>query len=305
MFGDVRFIWKNGEIIPFEDATTHVLTHSLHYGVGVFEGIRCYQCSDGSAVFRLDDHIDRLFDSAKILLLKMKYDTDDIRKAITGLIDKNELSECYIRPIVYYGCGSLGIYVDDTFPVETVVAVWPWGTYLGEEALENGVRVKTSSFVRYHVNSMATRAKATGNYLVSVLAKREAILSGYEEAIFLDADGYVSEGTGENIFIVKDDIIYTTPITSVLKGITRDSIMVMAKDCGYKVEEKRFTKDDIYIADEAFFTGTAVEVTPIRELDNRIIGKGCRGAVTGKLQNMYFDTAHGKNKKYVDWLTYL
>ena len=305
MFGDVRFIWKNGEIIPFEDATTHVLTHSLHYGVGVFEGIRCYQCSDSSAVFRLDDHIDRLFDSAKILLIKMKYDTNDIRKAITGLIDKNELSECYIRPIVYYGCESLGIYVDDTLPVETVVAAWPWGTYLGAEALENGVRVKTSSFVRYHVNSMATRAKATGNYLASVLAKREAILSGYDEAIFLDADGYVSEGTGENIFIVKGGIIYTTPITSVLKGITRDSMMVMAKDCGYKVEEKRFTKDDIYIADEAFLTGTAAEVTPIRELDNRIIGKGCRGAVTGKLQNMYFDTVHGKNKKYVDWLTYL
>ena len=238
MFGGVQFIWKDGKNIPFEDAKIHVLTHSLHYGMGVFEGVRCYQGRDCSAVFRLDEHVDRLFDSAKILLMKIKYTPSEIKEAIIELIKKNKLSECYIRPLVYFGCKNLGVYVDNTFPVETVIAVWPWGAYLGEEALENGIRVKTSSFVRYHVNSLATRAKATGNYIASILAKREAVMSGYEEAIFLDADGYVSEGTGENIFIVKDGIIYTTPITSALKGITRDSIMVIAKDCGYKVEEK-------------------------------------------------------------------
>ena len=305
MFGDVKFIWKNGEMIPFEDATTHVLTHTLHYGVGVFEGIRCYKCIDGSAIFRFDEHMKRLINSAKILMINLNYSLEDLKKATTELIKYNGLSECYIRPIVYLGCKTLGINVDDDFPVDTVIAAWPWGAYLGKDALENGIRVKTSSFVRYHVNSVATRAKACGNYLASVLAKREVVMAGYEEAIFLDADGYVSEGTGENLFFVKDGIVVTTPITSVLNGITRDSVMKIACDLGFDVEEKRFARDDLYIADEVFFTGTAAEITPVKELDDRVIGKGMRGDITKKIQDIYFGAVTGRNKKYSDWLTYL
>lgn len=305
MFESVKYVWMNGEIVPFKEANVSVLSHSLHYGLGVFEGIRCYKCINGSAIFRLDDHLLRLLHSAKIFMMDVKYSLEDLRKAVLAIISKNEFDACYIRPIIFYGMKSLGIYVDENFPIEVAIAVWPWGTYLGKEALKKGVSVKTSTFTRYHVNSVATRSKAVGNYMTSVLAKREAVLDGYDEAIFLDADGYVSEGTGENIFIVKNGKLVTTPVTSILNGITRDSIIKIALDKGVDVEERRFTRDEIYIADEAFLTGTAAEVTPIRELDHRIIGRGYIGNLTEDLQNTFFDITKGKNDKYKHWLDYI
>jgi branched-chain amino acid aminotransferase len=305
MFESVKFVWMNGEVVPFKDAKVSVLSHSLHYGLGVFEGIRCYKCIEGSAIFRLDDHLVRLLNSAKIFMMDVKYSLEDLKKAVIDIIAKNKLDACYIRPIVFYGLKSLGIFVDKNFPIEVVIAVWPWGAYLGQEALKKGVSVKTSTFTRYHVNSVATRSKAVGNYMTSVLAKREAVLDGYDEAIFLDADGYVSEGTGENIFIVKNNKLITTPVTSILNGITRDSIMKIAIDMGIKLEERRFTRDEIYVADEAFLTGTAAEVTPIRELDHRIIGRGSIGKITEELQETFFDILKGKNDKYNDWLEYI
>jgi branched-chain amino acid aminotransferase len=305
MFESVKFVWMNGEVVPFKEANVSVLSHSLHYGLGVFEGIRCYKCIKGSAIFRLDDHLVRLLNSAKIFMMDVKYSLADLKKAVIDIISKNELDACYIRPIVFYGLKSLGIYVDKNFPIEVVIAVWPWGAYLGQEALKKGVSVKTSTFTRYHVNSVATRSKAVGNYMTSVLAKREAVLDGYDEAIFLDADGYVSEGTGENIFIVKNNVLITTPVTSILNGITRDSIMKIANDLGFSLEERRFTRDEIYVADEAFLTGTAAEVTPIRELDHRIIGRGLIGKITEELQETFFEILKGKNDKYKDWLEYI
>jgi branched-chain amino acid aminotransferase len=305
MFENVEYVWMNGEIVPFKEAKVSVLSHSLHYGLGVFEGIRCYKCANGSAVFRLRDHLVRLLNSAKIFMMDVKYSLDDLEKGVIEIIHKNGFDACYIRPIIFYGLKSLGVFVDDNFPVETVIAVWPWGAYLGQEALKKGVSVKTSTFTRYHVNSVATRSKAIGNYMTSVLAKREAVFDGYDEAIFLDADGYVSEGTGENIFIVKNKTITTTPVTSILNGITRDSIMTIAENKGFKVEERRFTRDEVYVADEAFLTGTAAEVTPIRELDHRIIGRGYIGEVTEVLQNTFFDVIKGKNKEYENWLVYI
>ena len=305
MFEDVKFVWMNGEIVPFKEANVSVLSHSLHYGLGVFEGIRCYKCSDGSAIFRLEDHLIRLLNSAKIFMIDVKYSLKDFKKGVIELIHKNGFDACYIRPIVFYGLKSLGVYVDNNFPVEVVIAVWPWGAYLGQEALKKGVSVKTSTFTRYHVNSVATRSKAIGNYMTSVLAKREAVIDGYDEAIFLDADGYVSEGTGENIFIVKDNVLITTPVTSILNGITRNSIMKIANDMGIKIEERRFTRDEIYVADEAFLTGTAAEVTPIREFDHRIIGRGYIGEMTEQLQDAFFDILKGKNDTYKDWLEYI
>lgn len=305
MFESVKYVWKNDAFLAFNDAKIHVLTHTLHYGLGVFEGIRCYKCHGGSAIFRVDEHLERLINSAKIFMMNIKYTAADLKKATIELIKRNGFEECYIRPIVYFGLKSLGVYVDKDFPVDTVVAAWPWGAYLGEEAMKKGVRVKTSTFVRYHVNSLATRAKACGNYLTSVLAKREAALDGYDEAIFLDADGFVSEGTGENIFIVRNDVLVTTPLTSILNGITRNSVMKLAGDMGFKVVERRFTRDEIYIADEAFLTGTAAEITPIRELDNRVIGEGRIGKMTEKLQTAFFDIVKGNNNKYKDWLSYI
>ena len=305
MFESVKYVWKNDAFLAFNDAKIHVLTHTLHYGLGVFEGIRCYKCPAGSAIFRVDEHFERLINSTKIFMMNVKYTAADLKKATIELIKKNNFEECYIRPIVYFGLKSLGVYVDKDFPVDTVIAAWPWGAYLGEEAMKKGVRVKTSTFVRYHVNSLATRAKACGNYLTSVLAKREAALDGYDEAIFLDADGFVSEGTGENIFIVRNDVLVTTPLTSILNGITRNSVMKLAGDMGFKVVERRFTRDEIYIADEAFLTGTAAEITPIRELDNRVIGEGRIGKMTEKLQTAFFDIVKGNNNKYKDWLSYI
>lgn len=295
-------IWMNGKLVSKDDAKVSVLTHTLHYGVGVFEGIRAYKTENGTAVFRLNEHIQRLLDSARIFMIDPKYSHSELCQATVDTVKANNLEECYIRPIIYLGDGGLGIKIDNSYPVETAIAAWNWGAYLGQEGLEKGIKVCTSSFNRFHVNSTATRSKTCGNYVPSVLAKREAVMSGYDEALFLDTEGYVAEGSGENVFVIKNGKIYTTPMTSILRGITRDSIMTIARDLGYEVIESRFTKDDFYLADEAFFTGTAAEVTPISQLDGRIIGSGKRGEITSKLQSMFFDIVKGKNQKYSQWL---
>lgn len=297
------FIWFDGKMVPWAEANVHVLTHGLHYGTGVFEGIRSYKCANGSsAVFRLHEHSTRLLHSAHILGLKMPYSAPQIDAAIMETLQANKLAEGYIRPLTFVGDGEMGVYPGNN-PVRTIIAVWPWGAYLGAEALEMGIRVKTSSFVRHHVNSMMTKAKAAGNYVNSVLAKMEAKTDGYDEALMLDVNGFVSEATGENIFIVRNGIIKTTPLTSILGGITRDALMTMARDLGYEVLEQQFTRDELYIADEAFFTGTAAELTPIREVDNRIVGMGKRGPITKHLQEEYFKVVKGQNAKYENWLT--
>ncbi len=297
-------IWFDGKLVNWDDAQVHVLTHTLHYGAGVFEGIRAYCCVDGkSAVFRLKDHVVRLFDSAKIIGIKIPFTIDEIVDAIIETLKVNGLKEGYIRPLVFIGDGAMGVHPGSN-PIRVAIATWPWGAYLGEEALEKGIRVKTSSFNRHHVNAMMTKAKACGNYVNSILAKVEAVNDGYDEALMLDTQGFVSEATGENIFIVKDNLIKTTPLTSVLPGITRASLMKVARDLGYEVVEQLFTRDELYIADEAFFCGTAAEVTPIREVDNRIIGEGKCGLVTKMLQKDYFNAVKGGNEKYSDWLDY-
>ena len=295
-------IWMNGKLVAREDAKISVLTHTLHYGVGVFEGIRCYKTESGSAVFRLKEHTQRLLDSAKIFLIDCGYSLQELMDATCETIKANNLSECYIRPIIYLGDGGLGIYINNDYPVETAIAAWNWGAYLGEEGMKKGIKIRTSSFNRFNVNTTSTRSKTCGNYVPSVLAKREAVMSGCDEALFLDTDGYVAEGSGENVFIVKNGKLITTPMTAILRGITRDSIMTIAKDMGLELVEQRFTKDDFYLADEAFFTGTAAEITPIRELDGRVIGEGGRGPITEKLQKEFFDIVQGKNQKYAHWL---
>ncbi len=298
-------IWMDGKFVNWDDANVHILTHSLHYGLGVFEGIRCYKCENGkSAVFRLKEHTDRLFESAHIMLIEIPFTRDAINKAIIETLKVNDLKEGYIRPIVFLGDGSMGVLPKNN-PVRVAIAVWPWGAYLGEEALKSGIRIKVSTYTRHHVNSMMTKAKVTGHYVNSILAKREAIADGYDEALLLDTEGYVSEGSGENIFIIKDSLLKTTPLTSNLKGITRDSVMKIARDKGFEVKEERFTRDELYIADEAFFTGTAAEITPIREADKRTIGQGKPGPVTKTIQETFFNTVKGKGKKYADWLTYV
>lgn len=297
-------IWMDGRLIPWDDANVHVLTHSLHYGLGVFEGIRCYKTEKGPAVFRLKEHIKRLIKSAHVFMMKIPFSEEEIISAILETIKANGLEECYVRPIAFIGYGAMGIYPKEN-PINLAIAVWPWGTYLGEEGLEKGIRVKTSSFVRTHVNTNMTRAKVCGYYVNSQLAKREALMCGYDEALLLDADGYVSEGSGENIFVVRDGLLKTTPTTSILEGITRDSILTIARNEDMPIKEERFTRDEVYISDEAFFTGTAAEITPVRELDGRTIGAGKRGPVTEKLQRIFFDTVKGKYPKYGDWLTYL
>ena len=297
-------IWMDGKLLNWDDANIHILTHTLHYGLGVFEGIRCYSTPDGPAVFRLKEHVRRLFKSAKIFLLEIPFTEDEISTAILETIKQNKLQECYIRPIVYLGDGAMGLFPKGN-PVRVAIAVWSWGAYLGEEGLEKGIRVKVSSFIRNHVNSNMSRGKVCGYYVNSQLAKKEAISCGYDEALLLDTEGYVSEGSGENVFIVKNGLLKTTPLTSILEGITRDSVMTIAKDIGIETREERFTRDEVYLADEAFFTGTAAEVTPIRELDGRIIGEGRRGPITEKIQSIFFDAVKGKNKKYKSWLTYL
>jgi branched-chain amino acid aminotransferase len=295
-------IWMDGKFVDWDKATIHVLTHTLHYGLGVFEGIRCYETRSGPAVFRLDEHIDRLFSSAHIFLLDMPYTKKEIRDAIIGTVKVNKIKECYIRPLVYIGYGAMGLYPKEN-PVNVSIAVWSWGAYLGDKGLREGIKVKTSSFIRNHVNANMTRGKVSGYYVNSQLAKKEAITCGYDEALLLDTEGYVSEGSGENIFMVRNGMLKTTPLTSILEGITRNSIMKIAADQKIRVVEERFTRDEMYIADEAFFTGTAAEVTPVRELDGRIIGTGRPGPITRKIQSVFFDIVKGKNKKYESWLT--
>ena len=295
-------IWMDGRLVNWGDANVHVLTHTLHYGVGAFEGIRCYKTEAGPAIFRLDEHVDRLFESAHILQIVIPYSRDQIRDAIKDTVRINRLESCYIRPIVFIGYGSMGLYVEDN-PISVAIAVWDWGAYLGDEGLEKGIRAKISSFTRHHVNISMTRAKVPGYYVNSILAKKEVKAAGYDEAILLDPDGYVAEGSGENIFIARKGILKTTPLTSILAGITRESIIKIARDMGITVAEERFSRDDLYIADEAFVTGTAAELTPLREVDNRVIGSGKPGPVTKKLQNAFFAIVHGKDSRYKEWLT--
>ncbi len=302
MLQKTKKIWMDGKFVNWDDAQVHVLTHTLHYGLGVFEGIRCYETAKGSVIFKLDEHIERLFDSAHIFLMDIPYTKDRIRKAVIDTVKINGLKECYIRPLVYIGYGAMGLYPKDN-PINISIAVWPWGAYLGADGLKKGIKVKTSSFVRGHVNANMARGKVCGYYVNSQLAKKEAVMSGYDEALLLDTAGFVSEGSGENIFIVRNGVVKTTPLTSILEGITRNSIIKIACDEGLEVKERRFTRDEVYISDEAFFTGTAAEITPIREVDGRTIGDGKPGRITKKLQSIFFDIVKGKNRKYESWLT--
>lgn len=304
MINKTEKIWMDGKFVNWDDANIHVMTHTLHYGLGAFEGIRCYNTPKGPAIFRLNEHVRRLFQTAHIFLMDIPFTEDEIKKAIIDTVKVNKLKECYIRPLVYIGYGAMGLYPKGN-PINVAIAAWPWGTYLGEEGIEKGIRVKVSSFIRNHVNSSMPRGKISGYYVNSQIAKKEAISCGYDEALLLDTEGYISEGSGENIFIVRNGVLKTTPLTSILEGITRDSIITIAKDLKIEVREERFTRDEVYIADEAFFTGTAAEVTPIRELDGRVIGDGKRGKITKKLQSIFFDIVKGRNKKYNSWLTYI
>lgn len=305
MVQKVSKIWMDGKLIPWEEANVHILTHSLHYGLAVFEGIRCYLCTDGkSAVFRLREHVDRLFDSAQIGDIKIPYSKREISEACKETLRVNQLREGYIRPIVFIGEGVMGVYPGEN-PIQVAIITWSWGAYLGEGALEKGIRVKVSSYTRHHVNVMMTKAKICGNYVNSVLAKREVTKMGYDEALMLDTEGYVSEASGENIFMMKNGVLKTTPLTSILPGITRDSVIQIAKAKKIAILEERFTRDELYTAQEAFFTGTAAELTPIREVDDRMIGSGKPGPMTKELQAAFFDIVKGKNPNYREWLDYL
>ena len=297
-------IWLDGEKLPWREAKVHVLTHTLHYGMGVFEGIRAYKTEQGTAIFRLEEHTRRLFDSAQILAIPMPFDKATINEAICTAVRENGLESAYIRPMCFYGSEGMGLRADN-LRVHAMVAAWEWGAYLGTDGLEKGIRIHTSSYTRHHVNITMCKAKANGNYMNSMLALQEALSCGYDEALLLDNEGYVAEGSGENIFIVRDGIIYTPDLTSALAGITRATIFTLAEEIGLKIYEKRITRDEVYIADEAFFTGTAAEVTPIRELDGRIIGTGRRGPITERLQSLYFDVVQGRHAGHQDWLTFI
>jgi branched-chain amino acid aminotransferase len=297
-------IWYDGKMVPWREATTHVLTHTLHYGMGVFEGVRAYKTDQGTAIFRLKEHTGRLFRSAHILGMKMPYDKKTISDAQLAAVRDNKLESGYLRPMAFFGSEAMGISAK-TLSTHVIVAAWTWGAYLGQEALEKGIRVKTSSFTRHHVNITMCKAKANGNYINSILAHQEAAQDGYDEALLLDVDGFVAEGSGENVFMIRNGKLYTPDLTSALEGITRDTIITLANEIGLQVIEKRITRDEVYSADEAFFTGTAAEVTPIRELDNRTIGEGKRGPVTTQLQTMFFDCVKGRDTKHQDWLTYV
>ncbi|MCO4890118.1 MULTISPECIES: branched-chain amino acid transaminase [Cupriavidus] len=295
-------IWMDGKLIEWRDAKIHVLTHTLHYGMGVFEGVRAYKTPAGTAIFRLKEHTRRLFNSAKIFQMAMPFDEATLEAATREVVRANNLESCYIRPIVWIGSEKLGVSAKGN-TIHVAIAAWPWGAYLGEEGMERGIRVKTSSFTRHHVNVSLVRAKASGYYINSILANQEATGLGYDEALLLDTDGYVSEGSGENVFIVRNGVIYTPDLASCLDGITRDATLTIARDLGIEVREKRITRDEMYCADEAFFTGTAAEVTPIRELDDRIIGEGRRGPVTKQIQDAFFAAVGGTDEKYKKWLT--
>ena len=295
-------IWYDGKMVNWRDATTHVLTHTLHYGMGVFEGVRAYKTDKGTAIFRLKEHTDRLFRSAHILQMKMPYSKEQMMEAQKAAVRENNLESAYMRPMAFYGAEAMGISAK-TLSTHVIVAAWKWGAYMGQDALDNGIRVKTSSFSRHHVNITMCKAKANGNYMNSILAHQEAALDGYDEALLLDVDGFVAEGSGENIFIIRNGKLYTPDLTSALEGITRDTIVQLAAEIGLSVIEKRITRDEVYSADEAFFTGTAAEVTPIRELDRRSIGNGTAGPITKQMQKMYFEAVTGKSAQHADWLT--
>ena len=297
-------IWYDGKMVPWRDATTHVLTHSLHYGLSVFEGLRAYKTARGTAIFRLKEHTDRLFNSAHIYMMKLQWDRATLMDAQRQVVRENKLESCYVRPIAFYGSEKMGVSPKGA-SVHIAIAAWPWGAYLGADGLEKGIRVKTSSFARHHVNVTMARAKIASTYANSILANMEATDHGYDEGLLLDVDGFVAEGAGENLFIVKDGAIYEPEIASALTGITRNTIHRLAKDLNLSLVTRRLTRDDVYIADEAFFTGTAAEVTPIRELDGRVIGSGKRGPVTEKLQSAFFDIVNGRSEKYNDWLAYV
>ncbi|WP_138517155.1 branched-chain amino acid transaminase [Limnobacter alexandrii] len=296
------FIWFDGKLVPWREAQIHVLTHSLHYGLSVFEGERAYKTDKGPAIFRLKEHTDRLFNSAHIYRMNMPYTREQIMEACCEVVRANNLDSCYIRPIAFYGSEKMGVSPKGA-ATHVAIAAWPWGAYLGEEGLQKGIRVKTSSYARHHVNVTMARAKFAATYANSILANTEAIQDGYDEALLLDVDGFVAEGAGENVFVIKDGCIFEPEIASALVGITRSTIISLAREMGLEVKSKRLTRDDIYIADECFFTGTAAEVTPVRELDNRTIGAGSRGPITEELQKRYFDVVYGRNEKYEHWLT--
>ncbi|MCX7230532.1 MAG: branched-chain amino acid transaminase [Burkholderiales bacterium] len=295
-------IWFDGKLVDWRDAKIHVLTHSLHYGMGVFEGVRAYKTVSGTAIFRLAEHTRRLFNSAHIFQMKLPYTPEQMMDAQKEVVRANALESCYLRPIAWIGSEKLGVSPRGN-TIHVAVAAWPWGAYLGEDGLAKGIRVKTSSYTRHHVNASLVRAKASGYYVNSILANQEVTAHGYDEALLLDTEGYVSEGAGENVFMVRDGVVYTPDVASCLDGITRNSVITMARDMGLTVIEKRITRDEMYCADEAFFTGTAAEITPIRELDDRTIGAGSRGPITARLQSLFFDVVGGKSDRYASWLT--
>jgi branched-chain amino acid aminotransferase len=297
-------IWYDGKLVPWRDANTHVLTHSLHYGLAVFEGLRAYKTASGTAIFRLKEHTDRMFNSAHIYMMKIPYDRETLMQAQKEVVRANKLESCYVRPIAFYGSEKMGVSPKGA-RVHVAIAAWPWGAYLGADGLEKGIRVKTSSYARHHVNVSMCRAKYSGTYANSILANMEATEHGYDEGLLLDVDGFVAEGAGENLFMIKDNRIAEPELNSALIGITRDSVIQLAGDLGYTVDAKRITRDDLYIADEVFFTGTAAEVTPVREVDGRTVGAGKRGPVTEQLQAMFFDVVNGRSEKYRHWLHYI
>ena len=295
-------IWFDGKMVDWRDAKIHVLTHSLHYGMGVFEGVRAYDAVGGTAIFRLAEHTRRFFNSAKIFQMALPFDEATLAQAQKDVVRENRLASCYIRPIAWIGSQKLGVSARGN-TVHVAIAAWPWGAYLGEDGLSRGIRVKVSSYTRHHVNVSMVRAKASGYYVNSILANAEVTAHGYDEALLLDTEGYVSEGAGENVFIVRNGVIYTPDVASCLDGITRDAVITIARDLGIEVREKRITRDEVYCADEAFFTGTAAEITPIREVDDRTIGAGRRGPITERLQSTFFDVVGGRASRYSQWLT--
>lgn len=305
MVEQAKFIWLDGKFIPWAEAQVHILTHTLHYGLGVFEGVRAYCCHDGrTAIFRLQDHTRRLFDSAQIMQLTIPFREDEINFACLEILRQNGQKEAYLRPLVFIGDGAMGLHPKDNL-IRVAIISWVWGAYLGDEGLQRGISLKTSSFTRHHVNVMMTKAKVVGNYVNSILAKREVTKAGYDEALLLDTSGYVAEASGENIFLVKNGCLKTPPLTSILPGITRDCIMTLARDLGLPLREERFSRDELYLADEVFLTGTAAEITPVREIDDRRIGAGQPGPVTKKLQEIYFAAVRGENPRYAQWLSYV
>jgi branched-chain amino acid aminotransferase len=295
-------IWRDGEMIDWREANTHVLTHTLHYGAGVFEGVRAYDGNQGTAIFRLQDHTKRLLNSAKIIGMNVPYSHEELNQAQVDVVKANDMDYGYIRPMCFYGSEGMGLRADN-LKVHCIIAAWEWGAYMGKECLEKGIRVKTSSFTRHHVNVTMCKAKVNGHYVNSMLALQEATQDGYDEALLLDPQGFVAEGSGENVFIVRDGVLYTPELSSALDGITRKTVISLAVEMNIPVVEKQISRDEVYIADEAFFTGTAAEVTPIRELDNRPIGAGVRGPITQQLQSKYFKIVHGEVDKYAHWLT--